>query len=45
MKWDHFEILTTRRSDIICKFKETMFIHDLKPDLNKNTGSEKLSLY
>ena len=31
IKWDHFEIITTGRSDIHCKIKETLLIRDLKP--------------
>ena len=45
IKWDHFEILTTERSDIHFKIKETLLIKDLKPALNENVGSEKLFLY
>ena len=40
-----FEILATRRSDVHCQIKETLLIKDLKPALNENVGSEKLSLY
>ena len=45
IKWDHFEILTTGRSDIHCKIKEKLLIKDLKPALNENVGSKKLFLY
>ena len=45
IKWDHFEILGTGRSDMHCKIKESLFIRDLKPALNENVGSEKLLLY
>ena len=45
IKWDHFEILATRRSDIHCRIKESLLIKDLKPSLNENVGSEKLLLY
>ena len=45
IKWNHFEILTTGQSDIHCKIKETLMIHDLKPTLNENVGSEKRFLY
>ena len=45
IKWNHFEILATGRSDMHCKIKESLFIHDLKPALNENVGSEKLYLY
>ena len=45
IKWDHFEILATGRSDIHCRIKESLLIKDLKPSLNANVGSEKLFLY
>ena len=45
IKWDHFEILTTGKSDLQCKIKETLLISDLKPSHNENIGSEKLFLY
>ena len=40
IKWDHFEILATGRSDMHCKIKESLLIRDLKPALNENVGSE-----
>ena len=43
IKWDHFDILATGQSDIHCKIKEALLIRDLKPALNENIGSEKLS--
>ena len=45
IKWDHFDILATGRSDEHCKIKETLLIRDLQPALNENAGSEKLLLY
>ena len=48
IKWDHFEILGTGRSDMHCKIKKSLFIRDLKPALNENVGSGKrlfLSFY
>ena len=45
VKWDHFNILTTGKSDLQCKIKETLLISELKPSLNENVGSEKLFLY
>ena len=45
IKWDHFEILATGRSDMHCKIKEPLLIRDLEPTLNENVGSEKLYLY
>jgi len=45
IKWDHFEILATGKSDLRCKIEETLLIIDLKPSLNENIGSdEKLFL-
>ena len=41
IKWDHFEILATSRSDVHCKIKETLLIKDLKPALNEDVESEK----
>ena len=45
IKWDHFEILASGRSDMHCKIKESLLIRDLKPALNENVGSERLHLY
>ena len=45
IKWNHFEILATGRSDMHCKIKESLLIRDLKSTLNENVGSEKLYLY
>ena len=44
-KWDHFEILESRKTDYHCKIKETLFIQDLKPAFNVNISSEKLMLF
>ena len=45
IKWDHFDILATGRSDLHCNIKETLLIRELQPALNENVGSEKLFLY
>ena len=45
IKWDHFDILATGRSDLHCKIKETLLIRELQPALNENVGSENLFLY
>lgn len=45
MKWDHFEILASGKTDYHCKIKETLFIQELNPALNANLTSDKLSLY
>jgi len=39
IKWDHFDILATGKSDLQCKIKETLLISELKPSLNENVGS------
>jgi len=45
VKWVHFDILATGRSDLHCNIKETLLIRELQPALNENVGSEKLFLY
>ena len=35
IKWDHFDILTTGKSDLQCKIKETLLISELNPHLMK----------
>ena len=45
IKWDHFDILASGKTDFHCKIKETLFIQELKPSLNANISSEKLLLY
>ena len=45
LKWDHFEILATGRSNLHCTIKEILFIRDLQPSLNEYVSSEKVSLY
>ena len=45
VKWDHFDILASGKTDYHYKIKETLFIYELKPALNVNVGSEKLLLY
>ena len=45
MKWDHFDILATGKSDLQRKIKATLLSNELKPSLNENVGSEKLFLY
>ena len=36
IKWDHFDILATGKSDLQCKIKKTLLISELKPSLNEN---------
>ena len=45
IKWDHFDILASVKTDFHCKIKETLFIQELKPSLNVNISSEKLLLF
>ena len=45
MKWDHFDILASGKTDSQCKIKETLFIEELKPSQNVNISSEKLLLF
>ena len=45
IKWDHFDILASGKTDLHCKIKETLFIQELQPSLNANVGSERLLLY
>ena len=45
IKWDHFEILASGKTDYHCKIKETLFIQELQPALNANVSSEKLLVY
>ena len=41
IKWDHFDILASGKTDYHCKIKETLFIQELQPVLNANVSSEK----
>jgi len=45
IKWDHFDILASGKTDYHCKVKETLFIQELQPALTANVSSEKLLLY
>ena len=45
IKWDHFDILASGKTDFHCKIKETLFIQGLRPSLNVNVSSEKLLLF
>ena len=45
IKWDHFDILATGKTDFHCKIKETLLIQELQPSLNVNVSSEKLLLF
>ena len=44
IKWDHFDILVSGKTDYHCKVKETLFIQKLQPALNANVRSEELLL-
>ena len=41
IKWDHFEILASGKTDYHCKIKEILFIQELNPILNTNLTSDK----
>ena len=41
IKWEHFDILATGKSDLQCKINETLLIIELKPSLSENVSSEK----
>ena len=43
IKWDHFEILASGKTDYHCKIK-TLFIQELNPTLSTTLTSDKLSL-
>ena len=45
IKWDHFDILASGKTDYHCKIKEALLIQELKPAFNVNVSSEKLILY
>ena len=45
IKWDHFDILASGKTDYHCKIKETLLIKELKPAFNVNISSEKLMPY
>jgi len=45
IKWDHFNIPASGKTDYHYKIKETLLIQELKPALNVNVSSEKLILY
>ena len=45
IKWDHFDILASGKTDFHCKIKETLLIQELQPSLNVNVSSEKLLLF
>ena len=40
IKWDHFDILASGKSDYQGKIKETLLIQNLKPPFNVNISSE-----
>ena len=44
IKWDHFDILASSKTDYHCKVKETLFIQELQSVLNANVSGEKLLL-
>ena len=44
IKWDHFDILASGKTDYHCKIKEILLIQELKPAFNVNVSSEKQQL-
>ena len=38
IKWDHFDILASGKTDFHCKIKETLLIQELQPSLNVNVS-------
>ena len=45
IKWDHFDILTSDKTDYHWEIKDTLFIQELQSALNANLSSERLLLY
>ena len=45
IKWDHFDILASGKTDYHCKIKEALLIQELKPAFNVNVSSETQMLY
>ena len=45
IKWDHFDILASGKTDYHSKIKEAWLIQELKPAFNVTVSSEKLMLY
>ena len=45
IKWNHFKILASEKTDQHCKIKETLLIQELEETLNVNISSDKLLLY
>ena len=45
IKWDHFDIFASGKTDYHCKVNVTLFIQELQLTLNANVSSEKLLLY
>ena len=39
IKWDHFEILVSCKTDHLCKIKETLFIQELISQLLMSTSA------
>ena len=42
IKWDHFDILASGKTDVHCKIKETLLIQELQPSLNVNVSVKLL---
>ena len=45
IKWDHFDILASGKTDFYCKVKETLFIQELQPALNANVSAKSFYIF
>ena len=45
IKWDHFDVIESGKTNRHCLIKESLLIRELSPQLNENKGNEKLFLY
>ena len=45
IKWDHFDILSSGKTDYHCEAKKALFIQELQLALNVNVSSEIFYLY
>ena len=45
IKWDHFDILASGKTDFYCKVKETLFIQELQPALNANVSVKSFYIF
>ena len=45
IKWDHFDIIASGKTDLHYKIKETLFIQELQPSFKCQRQQKKLMLY